>query len=55
MDILPNPEFTDPRRLPLLQRLKTSLNLELVAADAWALLWGCDIDKLEDIVSDIEQ
>lgn len=53
MDILPNTEHTDPRRLPLLQRLEISLNLGLITVDAWALLWGCDIDKLEGIVSDI--
>lgn len=55
MVILPNTEYTDPHRLPLLQRLETSLNLDLVAVDAWALLWWCDIGKLERIVSDIEQ
>lgn len=48
MEILPNTGYSDPRRLPLLQRRERSLDLEVVAVDAWAFLRGVTSASLKE-------
>jgi hypothetical protein len=43
-------EFDDPRRLPLLTAISEALDLVDIEPTAWAYLWLCDINKLEELV-----
>jgi hypothetical protein len=42
-------------RLPLLQKIVDITGLARVSVDAWALLWTCDVQKLGDVVSQLDQ
>jgi hypothetical protein len=47
----PEAEFHDPRRQELLQALNDALPADTIRPTAWACLWLCDIDKLEDLLT----
>jgi hypothetical protein len=46
----PEAEFHDPRRQEILQALNDTLSAD-IRPTAWACLWLCDIDKLQEVLT----
>jgi len=48
-------EFDEPDRIKLLKTLATALGFDVIPAPTvWACLWLSDIDKLQELVRDIQ-
>jgi len=47
---VPDEEFSQPRRIQLIQALQGALPDDTIPPTAWACLWLSDLDMLEEIV-----